>query len=601
MSFLLRYRAEFTDRPDAAPPGALAALTGALTGAGLPLRLSNDVLDGTYVLDADITVTMSDGAAADAYEAVFTDLPRPVAELLREQAAAGTLVARLGLGYADEPTTLDGGRPVVVGPVTAVETVQETDGTTRTLVRGQETAGYALRTEPVARAREGDVPRLTVVRELLAGTGVALAPGSAIAGVVANPAVRAPSRLAALHRIAEEADTALVVRDGAVHLGPAVGAREAPVVFDPERNIARLGDGRAEEDPGAAGTGPGPVRTGIDLVVLGHPGLRVGQTARLTGLDGLPGGPLRLTRVEHRFGVSGGYTCAVRLSAVARGRRVRAVTGVEAVVDGFRDVVDRRHLERPSVAVGEARSGAAGHRASLYYGQPPGPGQPSSSAPVDTSVTLYGQSLASPFAFHRCGLVVPVYPGMRALLAHNGGRVDDAVVAGWLWADPADPAGSTGPAGPAATGTTGAPGSAGPPSAADGNGGPSPRPGSAAGRTRHLPPPAEPGDHWLALPTAIGADGLPTGAGVHDLTDAAGHRVVHAAGLRILVGGDALDPVGTRPEPPPPDTVTIEHHSGTRIEIGADGALTITTASSALTLTNGAVSVRLDGPTVEVA
>src|SRR5205807_1410893 len=125
----------------------------------------------------------------------------------------------------------------------------------------------------------------------------------------------------------------------------------------------------------------------------------------------------------------------------------------------------------------------------------------------------------------------------------NRGLVNDAVVAGFLWPD--NPA------------------------------------------TRR--PPNEPGDYWLALPTALDEDQLPTGPGVNDLIDATGHRVIQAAGLHLLVGADALPDVGVRPEPPTDSTVTIEHQSGTTITIDADGAVTISTDGKPITLTNGGV------------
>jgi hypothetical protein len=151
--------------------------------------------------------------------------------------------------------------------------------------------------------------------------------------------------------------------------------------------------------------------------------------------------------------------------------------------------------------------------------------------------------------------MVPVYPGMRALLAHNRGLVNDAVLTGFIW--PENPP------------------------------------------TRR--PPNEPGDYWLALPTGLDPDGLPQGPGANDLTDASGHRVIQAAGLRVVVGPDALPEVGTRPDPPTDASVTIEHQSGTTITIDASGAVTISTSGSAITLTNGSVSLTVDGSAVAVS
>jgi hypothetical protein len=174
---------------------------------------------------------------------------------------------------------------------------------------------------------------------------------------------------------------------------------------------------------------------------------------------------------------------------------------------------------------------------------------------VDSTVDLHAKPVAAPFAFHRTGLMTPVYPGMRAVLAHNRGLVNDAVVAGFLWPD--EPA--------------------------------------------QQRPPNQPGDWWLALPTGLGEDGLPTGKGANDLTDAGGHRIVQVAGLHLLVGADALPEVGTRPDPPADASITIEHQSGTVIRVDPEGGVTIRTDGKPITLTNDSVSLTLDGNAVAVA
>jgi hypothetical protein len=67
------------------------------------------------------------------------------------------------------------------------------------------------------------------------------------------------------------------------------------------------------------------------------------------------------------------------------------------------------------------------------------------------------------------------------------------------------------------------------------------------------------------------------------------------------VGTDALPDVGSRPDPPDDDTITIEHASGTTITIDADGQVTITTDNKGITLTNGSVSLKVDGSQVAVS
>src|SRR5262249_34462461 len=80
-------------------------------------------------------------------------------------------------------------------------------------------------------------------------------------------------------------------------------------------------------------------------------------------------------------------------------------------------------------------SGEAKHRGTLYFGQrfEGAETQPSIRAEVEADETqlLRNKPLVSPFAWHKCGLVVPVYPGMKALLSHNLNLPDDALVTGF--------------------------------------------------------------------------------------------------------------------------------------------------------------------------
>jgi hypothetical protein len=297
----------------------------------------------------------------------------------------------------------------------------------------------------------------------------------------------------------------------------------------------------------------------VDLIALGHPRLRVGQVARINGLSGVPAGTLRVSRVVHAFSVTAGYTAKVRLIAAGAGQRAQVIGGVQGVVDRMRVAADRGRDDNPTVDVGEVSEyvGGGRHLASLHYGQQPDPAvaAPSVGSPVEAAVDLHDKPIASAFAFDRTGLILPVYKGMRAVLVHNRGLVNDAVVAGFVWPD----------------------------------------------EPRMRKPANEPGDYWLALPTGLDSDGLPEGPGVNDLIDASGRRVVHAAGLHILVGADALPEVGSRPAPPEDATITIEHQSGTKITIDPSGAVTISTDNKPITLTNGGVTLALDGKSVGVS
>jgi hypothetical protein len=571
MSFVLwhRLRIARASGDTGSPLGPLGALA-SYAGFGLPITVTNDVYGGGLVLDAEVVVTMGEGATADTFSITLIDLPQAGIAQLRSSHPSGGLKATIDLGYFDEPSTRTGSRPVMTGRVTSVTTAIGKDGVSRTVIEGQEEGGYRLRVTPARLDRPAELPRLTLVRDLVRAAGVTLAEGSSIPGAIADVCVRSDSTLGALRELADDSAVPIVVRDESVLLGAAVGREAAPVPVDPDLNLVSRVDAQTEDfalpreqvDGGAGGTvTPAPVRTGLEVTVLGHPGLRAGQSVTIRGLDDVPAGPLRISRVTHTYGTSTGYTCTLTLTAVQPGRRARVTGGVQGVVDRWQEVVARDGVDHPAIDVGQVTSYRPGkdgkHLADLRYGQDPQPGvvAPSVAGPVAADVTLHGKPIAAPFAFHKVGLMTPVYPGMRAVLAHNRGLVNDAVVSGWLWPE----------------------------------------------QPRHEPPPNEPGDYWLALPTEMGPDGLPTGKGVNDLIDAGGRRVLQVRALHVLVGGPKLPDVGTRPAPPSDDTLTIEHHSGTTITISPAGDVTITTDRRALTLTNGQVSLKLDGAKVAVS
>jgi hypothetical protein len=244
------------------------------------------------------------------------------------------------------------------------------------------------------------------------------------------------------------------------------------------------------------------------------------------------------------------------------GERAKRLTGAHGVVDRIRDLAETVREQRPALDVGQVASyddGAGGkHLATLRYGQSPPADAvaPSVEVAVDPEPQLHGKPIASPFAFHKCGLVVPVLPGMRALLAHNRGLVNDAVVAGFLWAE----------------------------------------------KPRLEPPQNAAGDWWLCLPTKLDGDGMPTGKGVNDLTDKAGLRVIQAKGLRITVGEGKLPDVGKRPELPDDlgAKLLIEHESGTTLTIASDGAVTLDTGGKDIILKSGDASITLSGGKVQL-
>ncbi|RJL35440.1 hypothetical protein D5H75_01090 [Bailinhaonella thermotolerans] len=571
-------------------------------GGLLPLRVSNDVFSGEYVLDADIRVDLVAGAAASTFSAKLTNLPAEVTETLKTR-HADALMGRdpvgvsLALGYFDDP----GGRSdaVVRGVLTGLRTSVTAGGDLVTELRGVEAAGYRLLRTAVREGRPGGRSLTASVRAVAAAAskGGPITVTASADGLpeARNFSLRAGDGLQALRQIAQVAQAPLVIGDGVIRMGAAADAG-TPLRFTAADNIVSLD--HVQEDPedlvpapapadgggGALGAaagavaaaagvrlpgGSGKARTSLELTVLGDPAVRPGRTAVVVPDDprDAPPGRLRVERVRHLFHSRRGYTCEVLLVVADPGRRAPRSTGAEGVGRRMRDLVESVRGENPAIDVGEvAKYGAGGHLADLHYGQSPAADvvAPSVEAEVDREPRLHERPLASPFAFHRCGLMVPVFPGMRAVLAHNRGLVNDAVVTGFLWPD----------------------------------------------QPEHTPPRNRPGDWWLCLPTGLDPKGLPTGKGVNDLTDAAGRRVVQARGLRIAVGDKLLPDVGERPQVPDAlaGKLLIEHDSGTTVTVATDGAVTVDAGGRPLTLKSGPASITLAdgkitlrGTAVEVA
>jgi uncharacterized protein involved in type VI secretion and phage assembly len=148
----------------------------------------------------------------------------------------------------------------------------------------------------------------------------------------------------------------------------------------------------------------------------------------------------------------------------------------------------------------------------------------------------------TPFAWGKCGLVLPRYPGTRVLVGYRNGEADDPMALGALWES--------------------------------GHG-----------------PESEAGDWWLILPVDVPEnqraqlDDTSTpqehnGKVSHDLIDATGKRAIEVAQLTITVGPDKLQQVGSRPKHGADDIgVTIEH-KGAKVMIKSDGTIVLEAAKN---------------------
>jgi hypothetical protein len=178
---------------------------------------------------------------------------------------------------------------------------------------------------------------------------------------------------------------------------------------------------------------------------------------------------------------------------------------------------------------------------------------------------LEGVAYATPFAWGRCGLVLPRYPGTRVVMLHRHGDPEDPVDVGAVWES--------------------------------GHG-----------------PESQPGDWWLILPAEVPQqartkleDGQtpsdPAGKATNDLIDADGNRVVEVGRLTVRVGKDGLKPAGERPAAgAETDFVAIEHADGTtRLVVREDGTIVLhakknleLTADGDITLDATNVNVKVD-------
>lgn len=552
MALILWYRIVFSG-PDPAPDF---------------LRISNDLYGGRYILDAEISVDMREGPVAPTFSVRLINLPDYVGAEIKEAHERGIrarrpITAAVHLGYFEKVPVIFSRTAVLRGAVTRFRTRWEDDGSLTTEISGQEIAAWKLLALKNVDVALGDTSSpADALRTLLERVeGVSWVGALTAGNPTRNRVVRAPNGLSALALIASWAGTRFVLRDGVIRfpssippdLGPAFDVSDNIIANDEALEVERPRPRPGETPPNTPAADR--ARKTYRLKVLGEPALRAGQTVMLATKGGPP--TAHVQSVRHTYGARG-YVCDVVLDESADGDPPRPA-GAARIVDRFRELAASE--DKPGIDVGEVASYESGaqdlHLATVWYGQRVDADTvaPSVESPVERreDQQLRQRPIASPFAWHRCGLIVPAYPGQRTLLSHNRGDVNDVVLHGYVWAE-----------------------------------------NPLMARPRN-----EPGDWWLCLPTEV-SDDRPTGRGVNDLTDARGLRVIQARGLTITVGSDRLPELGERPTPPDADTLTIEHASGTTISVGSDGAIEIRTSNRAIALTNGAVRLTLDGAAVEV-
>jgi hypothetical protein len=413
----------------------------------------------------------------------------------------------------------------------------------------------------------------------------------------------------------------LLIRSGKIHLGP----RKYPLEGEPKDLTAATGlleaavDGASEKDPTAPDPGGSGRRAHFALLLKGRPDIKPGDIVRFdpapeddpmtvpgigAALAGALAGPLvaalgaaskpsvtlAVASVRHRLSKATGFSTEVKGVTVEdedhawdiltdKGTSVRPTHTAPAAdpgSDAAGAIVD--HLKSWSnglqtIEVGQVRAfhsttvdkDTPSQTATVWEGLQPRDENPNGSRrlPVDPNHGVrFGLPYASPFAWGKCGLVLPRYPGMRVVLGHRQSLEEDAIDLGALW---------------------------------DSGEGPN----------------SQPGDYWLSVPVdvaqnhrdKIGDSHTATphqGKVTQDLIDAEGNRVIELGSLTVTVGKAKLQSAGRRPVQAKPDgSITIQHSAGgSEIVMLQDGTIRI--KGKAITLDAGTGDISLKAANVKV-
>jgi hypothetical protein len=540
------------------------------------LTVSNDVLKGDVCIDGDVTVTMGRWSSGTTFKITLYDLPEPYAKALADSDKPRVVIQ---LGYFDTKVAR-----VVEGICESVESKAQGDQLVTT-IEGSEAALYGCATTPYTATALGDVTFAQALSKVLSspklsGFVKSVAVTNDLPGdVMHNPTFTSKKVLSVIDEISQRvwppAESMIV--DGQVFLG-------SPIRYDPDTpaqfthgvNLAKFDALKLKIAAATKSDVPTPdsnktVR-GFQFTVVGDPALRPGQTVIVNGIKEFPSSAnpeFRIREVEHRFSATAGYVCAgaatERQANGAGGRRIDAAISKSAA-SAVRDIADKiksQAADSPGIEIGSVKAAADRYMADLYYGQTalPSETQPSVNVAVDQQDdhVYAGKPVASAFAWRKCGLVTPVYPGMKAMVVHNRALANDGIVAGYVWSKQPD----------------------------------------------FAPPPNKPGDWWLSLPIDFDATQPPQDStnAVNDLTANDGRRVVELKGLKIMVGASGLKPVGSRPDPGDAEVCTIAHASGAVVTIkngeidmamSADGSgPKLTMTSSGISMTDGTLNMQL--------
>lgn len=555
--------------------GAIAGALGA-TPPSAKLKVSNDLREGDVCIDADISVKMSRWLPGTTFEIKLYDLPEPMVESLKAtlKPKAKPRVT-ISLGYFDTKAAkvLDGVYEKIKSSVSGDRLVTTITGRESALfdcATTSYTGSLADKVEGYGEVAKKVLSKSNLKLDLVEKNPLPRTP-------VANKTFNGKTVLLVLHELAKEAQAELLISDNKIFLGsPILNDSDAVPEINQATNLAKF-EPLKLKIPGTSSlysveaVSDKEVK-GFSFTVTGDPALRPAQKIVVKGIkdynpDANP--EFRIRQVEHQFSTSTGYACVG--AATERAADGKAAREIDAAIEynaasAAADITDKigfQATQNPVIEVASVKTAAAAYRTDLYYGQP---AQASETQPsINVAIKqqddhLYeGKPIISAFAWRKCGLITPVYPGMKAVVAHNRALSSDGMVAGYIWSKQPD-----------------------------------------------FPPPENhAGDWWLCLPIDFDAKQPPGDStkAVNDITANNGCRVIELKGLKIAVGAAGLKEIGKRPNPEDAkvaDVCTIAHASGAvvtvqdgEIDVDTGAGPKLTLSSSGITLTDGKLNVQI--------
>jgi hypothetical protein len=534
------------------------------------LKVSNDLFSGEFILDADITATTVRGAAGSTFEIKLYDLPKNKAgEIDQRLLKKEPIGVQINLGYFGGPFGL-----VMEGAVTSVVSVVADDKLVTT-VKGEELAKYALsRTKPqtVLPDKASAKQAITQLLEEAKKGKIVIAQTPELKNISEEPIFtdkswREQKVIEVLNELAESVGAELLVADKKVWMGKPIANDSYDLRLEPEVNLASF-QPFTKEIPEETELNilrplPATAAHGFKFTITGDPKLRSGHKVRASvdGFDKDSAAGFRVHSLIHKLSTTAGYICqgiAVKAKADDNCRNLETAAcepSADKIAESLTRKTQAEQRRRPVAEIGQVKTYTAQqHRSTLYFGQrfERTETQPSLRSAVDSDEQklLRNKPMVSPFAWHKCGLVAPVYAGMKALLTHNLALHDDALVTGFIWSE----------------------------------------------APKIEPPKNKEGDWWLCLPIDFDTSKPPTDntKATNDLIANNGKRVIEVKGLKITIGADKLANVGTRPSEGEDDEFLIEHKKA-KIKIGADGNIEMTADS------DGGVVFKITKSSIEIA